>query len=71
MCHQTLAIPCLSTVVGTSKLVGSGSSIVVLVKIGVIVHAANPMAIAAITTITMRIIFFNVYEPTLVYLFIM
>jgi hypothetical protein len=56
--------------VGTSKLVGSGSSIVVLVKIGVIVHAANPMAIAAITTITMRIIFFNVYEPTFVYLFI-
>jgi hypothetical protein len=44
------------------KLVGTGSSMVVLVKYGVIVHAPNPITAAAIIAITTIVLFFNVNE---------
>ena len=46
----------------STKLVGMGSSIVVLVKNGAIVQTPNPMIIVEAITIIMRVIFFNSNE---------
>jgi len=45
-----------------SKLVGTGSSMGVYVKYGVIVHAPNPITTAAIMAITIIVLFFNMNE---------
>lgn len=49
----------VSITVWNTKLVGSGSLIVVFVKYGVIVQTPNPTIIAEAITIIIRVIFFN------------
>ena len=50
---------------GSTKLVGSGSSIVVFVKYGVIVQTPNPMITAEAITIIARVIFLNSSENSI------